>query len=105
MGQALVYAVQGTVDINEDLNEIKAVNNQNITTGCEDSDLEKLLNSIIKIIPEPHTYARQASAIWLLALVKNCSNRDPILNKKEILQMAFTELLSEDSGKLKTNPF
>lgn len=43
----------------------------------------------------------QACAIWLLALVKHCSNRKTILNNRKLLQMAFTDLLSEDSGKYK----
>jgi proteasome component ECM29 len=56
-----------------------------------------LLDEIIKVIPEPHTYSRQASSIWLLALVKNCSMRAPVLDRRQILQLAFTDLLSEDS--------
>jgi proteasome component ECM29 len=36
-------------------------------------------------------------SLWLLAIVQSCSKRQPVLNKRMTLQMAFTHLLSEDN--------
>lgn len=66
---------------------------------CDDEMLADFVNKIIKVVPEPNPASRLASGIWLLALVKNCSNRPPIYKRKQILQFAFTELLSDDSGE------
>lgn len=41
----------------------------------------------------------QATSIWLLALLKNCPEREPIKNKLEKLQEVFMDFLSENSGK------
>jgi proteasome component ECM29 len=94
IAQALVYVIQGTTDVERDLAANVEFNPASEETLCG------LLDEIIKIVPDPHTYSRQACGIWLMALVKNCCNRKSVLDKKQILQLAFTDLLSEDSGKL-----
>lgn len=66
---------------------------------CNDEAFEKFLNALIRLVPEPNPHARQASSVWLLAVVKHCSYRPAVMNQKQMLQYAFTELLSDDSGK------
>lgn len=91
IGQALVYTVQGSVNAITDKKEDFS------NSTCDDEMFQWFLTEIIKIVPLPHVYSRQACAIWLLALVKNCSNRGTILAFKATLQAAFTDLLSEDN--------
>nr|XP_014085277.2 proteasome-associated protein ECM29 homolog [Bactrocera oleae] len=64
---------------------------------CNDEMFEKFMMSLVRLVPEPNVHSRQASSVWLLALIKNCSHRPAVLKNKEILQFAFTELLSDDS--------
>lgn len=66
---------------------------------CDDTILTEFLNGIITAVSDPNPCSRNASAIWLLALVKNLSKRSCIYKRKQLLQYAFTELLSDDSGK------
>lgn len=68
---------------------------------CNDKEFETFLNALIRLVTEPNPHCRQAVSVWLLALVKHCNERPAILNKKQMLQFAFTELLSDDSGKFK----
>lgn len=68
---------------------------------CSDVDFEQFLNSLIHLVTEPNPQSRQAISVWLLAVVKHCSNRPAVLRKKQLLQFAFTELLSDDSGRLR----
>lgn len=65
--------------------------------NCDDLRLTNLLADLIKVVPEPYPNSRISSAIWLLALVKNFSKHAPIYTRKQTLQYAFTELLSDDS--------
>lgn len=68
-----------------------------LQTKHDDSLLEWLLIELIKIVPEVNVCSRQAVSLWLLAVIKACSKRDPIIAKRRTLQMAFTNLLSEDN--------
>lgn len=68
-----------------------------VNPHCDDATLDKFLNSIIPMVVDPSPASRSATAVWLLALVKNCSMRKSIFSNKQILQYAFTELLSDDS--------
>lgn len=43
-------------------------------------------------------FSLQATAIWLLALLKHCPNREPIKQRLDALQKTFMDLLSENSG-------
>lgn len=62
-----------------------------------DELLEWLLQELFKIGKHPHPHSRQATSIWLLALLKNCPEREPIKNKLQILQNVFMDFLSENS--------
>ncbi|XP_055855013.1 proteasome-associated protein ECM29 homolog [Episyrphus balteatus] len=68
-----------------------------VNPHCDDKAFEKFLNALVKIVTDPNPNSRQASAVWLLAVVKHCSSRPSVLAKKQLLQFAFTELLSDDS--------
>ncbi|XP_037942539.1 proteasome-associated protein ECM29 homolog [Teleopsis dalmanni] len=86
---------------------VSTLNGYDVTTGtppvdfvnehCDEKSFEAFLNSIIRLVPEPNPHSRQATSVWLLGIVKHCSHHPTLLNKKEILQFAFTELLSDDS--------
>lgn len=67
---------------------------------CDDKDFEHFLNLLVRLVTEPNPHARQSCSVWLLALVKHCSYRPSVVNRKQLLQYAFTELLSDDSGKI-----
>lgn len=95
VGQALVLTVQGR-------SKGDGFHPSDKQHGCDDATFDWLLDEIIKVVPEPYPNSRQASALWLLALVKNCSDREPILKRRHLLQAAFTELLSEDNGTYKS---
>ncbi|XP_037874946.1 proteasome adapter and scaffold protein ECM29 isoform X1 [Bombyx mori] len=65
-----------------------------------DELLEWLLEELFKIAKHPHPHSRQATSIWLLALLKNCPERFPIKNKVQELQDAFMDFLSENSDTI-----
>lgn len=89
IAQSIVFTVLGH---EEARNSTDAVN-----PHCDDATLDKFLNSIIRMVADPSPASRNATAVWLLALVKNCSKRKSIFTNRQILQYAFTELLSDDS--------
>lgn len=90
IAQCIVFTVLGHET--NDSNSSETVN-----VYCDDTTLDKFLNSIIRMVADPSPASRNATAIWLLALVKNCSMRKSIFTNKQLLQYAFTELLSDDS--------
>uniref|UniRef100_A0A1B0CSE0 Proteasome-associated protein ecm29 n=1 Tax=Lutzomyia longipalpis TaxID=7200 RepID=A0A1B0CSE0_LUTLO len=68
------------------------------TDTCEDEELLKwLLKELYSLVKELHPSSRQALAIWLLATVKAGSRGNTVQENREILQMIFTELLSENN--------
>ncbi|XP_068144819.1 proteasome-associated protein ECM29 homolog [Drosophila tropicalis] len=76
----------------------KGIPSENFNNAhCTNADFEQFLNSLIALVTEPNPNSRQAISVWLLAVVKHCSHRPAVLNKKQLLQFAFTELLSDDS--------
>ncbi|XP_058829138.1 proteasome-associated protein ECM29 homolog [Topomyia yanbarensis] len=90
MGQALVYTIQG-------LSSGERQADQDSVGNINDEMLNWFLIELVRKVNEPHAYLKQACAIWLLAIVKNCSKRKPVENNRQILQLAFTDLLSEDN--------
>ncbi|RVE49284.1 hypothetical protein evm_006078 [Chilo suppressalis] len=62
-----------------------------------DNLLEWLLEELFKIGRHPHPHSRQATSIWLLALLKNCSDREPIKSKLQSIQDVFMDYLSENN--------
>lgn len=87
IAQGLVFVVAGDETLPRVL----------IPTKHDDELLTSVLSDLVKIVPEVNVCSRQAVALWLLAVVKACSARKPVLDKRRILQMAFTNLLSEDN--------
>lgn len=93
IAKSIVYTILGREYDNGDVNE-----NQS-NEHCDDNRLNDFLITIIRMVSDPNPASRMATAIWLIAIVKNCSKREPILKNRGLLQLAFTELLSDDSGK------
>lgn len=93
MAQSIVSTILGyDIDENEDPDETT------INPHCDDKCFDEFLCKIVKMVYDPNPASRHTTGIWLLAFVKNCSKRAPINKRKDILQYAFTELLSDDSG-------
>ncbi|XP_053680548.1 proteasome-associated protein ECM29 homolog [Anopheles nili] len=90
IGQALAYTLQG-LPREDDPSYDGTVGN------ADDETLSWFLLELVKQLNETHAYLKQAGAIWLLAVVKNCSRRRPIMEKREIIQIALVDLLSEDN--------
>lgn len=94
IAQAIVLTVAGKKINDNDDQSIDLIN-----PYCDDECFDKLLNNIIRMVADPNPTSRNSTGIWLLALVKSFAKRPSILKRKEILQYAFTELLSDDSGE------
>ncbi|KAF5283686.1 hypothetical protein FQR65_LT13757 [Abscondita terminalis] len=62
-----------------------------------DENLDWLLDQLLRLASETHPNSRQASCIWLLALLKNCSNKEPVKARLSALQNAFFDLLGENN--------
>lgn len=63
-----------------------------------DENLDWLLGQLLKISENTNPNSRQASSIWMLAVVKNCGKREPISERLETLQNTFLRLLGENNG-------
>lgn len=91
VAQGIVFTISGDENMHGD---------ESATTEnpyCNDETFNNFLNGVIGFVSDPNPCSRNSTAIWLLALVKNFSNRLPIYSRKQTLQFAFTELLSDDS--------
>lgn len=107
IAQGIVYTVLGHEDVHDD-NAVAAATNMKtdiaaeehlqMNAHCDEAVLTAFLNAIINAVADPHPCSRNASSIWLLALVKNLARHPCIYKRKQLLQFAFTELLSDDSG-------
>lgn len=86
IAQGLVFTISGDENLPKE-----------VQTMEDDELLTYLLAELVKIVPEVNVCSRQAVSLWLLAVVKACSTRKPVLEKRRVLQMAFTHLLSEDN--------
>ncbi|CAK1553468.1 unnamed protein product [Leptosia nina] len=103
IGESLVLCVEG-VNSNErrdlwtDLPKEGEAKIQDMAALKENDELlEWLLRELFKMGRHPHPHSRQATSIWLLALLKNCPERGPIKNSLPILQDVFMDYLSENS--------
>lgn len=94
IAKSIVYTILGRDDNIENVEEITQIN-----PHCNDEQLNEFLLKVIHWVVDPSPSSRNATALWLLALVKNCSDREPIRKNTQLLQKAFTELLSDESGK------
>uniref|UniRef100_A0A182JSK2 Proteasome-associated protein ECM29 homolog n=1 Tax=Anopheles christyi TaxID=43041 RepID=A0A182JSK2_9DIPT len=92
MGQALAYTLQGLPKGSHGLTDAKEE-----VGNVDDDTLTWFLIALVKQVNETHAYLKQACAVWLLAIVKNCNRRKPVREKRQILQLALTDLLSEDN--------
>lgn len=97
IAQGIVRTVLGHNDSETDEDQMIQRN-----PHCTDEMFAQFLNSVISTVADPSPASRHSTGIWLLALIKNCSKHPPIVKRLEILQYAFTELLSDDSGKIET---
>ncbi|XP_032510836.2 proteasome adapter and scaffold protein ECM29 [Danaus plexippus] len=103
IGESLVLCVEGVnSNENRDLwtelpNEVESKIKDSEALKENDEILKWLLLELFKIGKHPHPHSRQATCIWLLALLKNCPERAPIKNSLQQLQDTFMEYLSENS--------
>lgn len=70
-----------------------------VPAGTDLSHLEWLLEQLlVKMVPDLHPASRQASCLWLVAVVKHCHNLKPVATKRTSVQAAFMDLLSDNNG-------
>lgn len=92
IAQGIVYSILGREDL-------RPADENEVNPHCDDALLTDFINAIVRAVPDPHPCSRSSSSIWLLAVVKNLGKRPSVYKHKQLLQFAFTELLSDDSGK------
>lgn len=97
VGEALVYAAQGPTSPahrnlwTETEEEFKA------SVGIIEDEVSWYLNTVLtQYVTSVNPHVRQASSIWLLALVKKCSSHPAIQTRLMDLQKSFMQLLSEN---------
>lgn len=98
IGEALVMCCQGVHSI-ESRNPWLTSPDDFIETDEDLPHLEWSLDELLDLANQTHPNSKQASAIWLLAVLKGCGRRQPITNKVKILQNVFMGLLCENNGK------
>ncbi|KAG5880535.1 hypothetical protein JTB14_026768 [Gonioctena quinquepunctata] len=62
-----------------------------------EDNLEWLLDELLKLVEQTHPNSKQASCIWLLAVIKGCREREPITKRLKLLQRAFMNFLCENN--------
>lgn len=62
-------------------------------------NLDWLLDELLKLAKSTHPNSKQASCIWLLAVIKGSGDKEPIRTKIQQIQDVFMELLCENNGK------
>lgn len=65
-----------------------------------DENVNWLLDELLKFAKSTHPNSKQASCIWLLAVVKGIGDKEPIRQKLQQIQDVFMELLCENNGKI-----
>ncbi|XP_026485739.2 proteasome-associated protein ECM29 homolog [Vanessa tameamea] len=103
IGESLVLCVEG-VNSNEnrdlwtELPKEDEAKIKDVDALKENDELLKwLLVELFTIGRQPHPHSRQATSIWLLALLKSCPEREPIKNSLQQMQEMFMDFLSENS--------
>ena len=71
----------------------------NTSEPMMDDNLECLLDELLKLANQLHPNSKQASCIWLLAVLKGCGEREPISKRLQLLQNTFMDLLCENNGE------
>ncbi|KAF7270517.1 hypothetical protein GWI33_016522 [Rhynchophorus ferrugineus] len=67
------------------------------TERLEDDHLDWLLEELLRLASQTHPNSKQASCIWLLAVIKGCGEREPIKKRLQELQNTFMGFLSENN--------
>ncbi|KAL1514253.1 hypothetical protein ABEB36_003540 [Hypothenemus hampei] len=62
-----------------------------------DENLDWFLEQLLQLSREPHPNTKQASSIWLLAILKGCGKREPIANRIQVIQNTFMNFLCENN--------
>lgn len=65
--------------------------------SCE--NLEWLLQQLFGFAKQPHPNVRQATCIWLLAILKGCADKEPVKRTLPQIQNAFMDFLGENNGR------
>ncbi|XP_018321144.1 proteasome adapter and scaffold protein ECM29 [Agrilus planipennis] len=101
VGESLVMCVQSIWSPEaRDYWSILPEDHTPVDTMCEqpsDETLTDLLNKLINMASQTHPNVRQASCIWLLALIKRCDQRVPLKEKLTVIQKIFMEFLGENN--------
>ncbi|KAI4501123.1 hypothetical protein M0802_003926 [Mischocyttarus mexicanus] len=98
MGEALVCCVQGQAS--PEGRDAWTILPSEYTISFTNKSIELLvyvLDELLKLYKIPHPNSRQATCIWLLALLKHNIQQDCIKQKLSAIHHAFIEFLSEDS--------
>lgn len=93
IAQSIILTILGYDDTDGSDHDSNEENNK----YCDEAAFDKFLNEIISVVADPNPASRHSTGIWLLALAKNCSKKPSISKRIDVLQNAFTELLSDDS--------
>ncbi|CAG9821949.1 unnamed protein product [Phaedon cochleariae] len=99
VGESLVMCCQG-IWSPEARNPWTTLPNEYVPVTSEaqpDDDLEWLLGELLSLVGQTHPNSKQASCIWLLAVIKGCGQREPITKRLKLLQNAFMELICENN--------
>lgn len=102
-GEALVCCVQGVMspfarDAWTTLESEYKPHGIEAILAARNQDLGWLLDELLnRVAPDPHPNSKQATGIWLLALLKHCPNREPMKQRLDALQKTFMDLLSDNS--------
>ncbi|KDR13581.1 proteasome-associated protein ECM29 homolog isoform X2 [Zootermopsis nevadensis] len=102
-GEALVCCVQGVMspfarDVWTTLESEYEPQGLDGILAARNKDLQWLLDELLnKFAPDPHPNSKQATGIWLLALLKHCPKREPVKQRLDAMQTTFMDLLSENS--------
>ncbi|CAH1134863.1 unnamed protein product [Ceutorhynchus assimilis] len=62
-----------------------------------DENLDWFLDELLKLTRQQHPNSKQASCIWLLAVLKGCGNRKPIEKRLKVIQNTFMNFLCENN--------
>ncbi|CAH0555694.1 unnamed protein product [Brassicogethes aeneus] len=71
--------------------------NDRVNEPLPDDNLEWLLDELLAMAKKPHPNSRQASCIWLLAVIKSSGEKDAIGNRLTPIQRTFMDLLTENN--------
>lgn len=99
LGQAIVKIVMGVSDTWDLFDDDGRMTHESFDLNCIDkATLDWLVLELVRMVnSEMHPNSRQAVSIWLLGLVRSCHRSTVIAERHVLLQLAFTELLSENN--------